>query len=83
MNLPLLPQDKANHAVYGAAAAAIGLCFSWKAGVALCMLVAIGKEVYDWWSNRNGGHHKVELADTLATMAGGALVLAPQIVRGA
>lgn len=80
MNLPSLPQDKANHAVYGAAiACAASLILSpwW----ALLIVVAFGvlKEVSDWWQNRKGGHHGVELLDALATIAGGALVLLPQL----
>ena len=82
MSLPVLPQDKANHAVYGAALAAIGTCHSPVAGAVLCAAFAVGKEVYDWWDNQHGGHHGVEVGDALATMFGGTLVLLPWVVKG-
>jgi hypothetical protein len=81
VNLPLLPQDKANHAVYGAAIAAVGLCYSLEVGAGLCVFFAVGKEISDWWLNRRGGNHGVEIADAAATIFGGALVLLPQVLR--
>ena len=71
MNLPQLPQDKANHFVYGAV-----LCASchWAFGpyaLLVVAVVAIGKEVYDVYSKTGHG----EKADALWTIAGGALVL--------
>ena len=80
MNLPILPQDKANHAVYGAAIAATVSFYSpwWALGAVTA--VAVGKELSDWWQNRKGGAHGIELADAVATVAGGLLVLAPQLV---
>lgn len=82
MNLPVLPQDKANHVVYGTALTAIGMCYSPVAGAVLCAAFAVGKEVYDWWDNQHGGRHGVELNDALATMSGGAIVLLPWVVKG-
>jgi hypothetical protein len=81
VNLPILAQDKANHAVYGAAVTAIVSCHSALAGAAVCVFFAVGKEAFDWWQNKRGGNHGVEFADTLATLFGGALVLLPQFVR--
>ena len=71
MNFPQLPQDKANHFVYGAV-----LCASchWAIGpyaLLVVAVVAIGKEVYDVYSKTGHG----EKADALWTIAGGALVL--------
>ena len=77
MNLPVLPQDKANHAVYGAVIAAIVSLV----GLPLALLVvagfALGKEVYDWRQNK-----QPEVMDALATVCGGLLVLAPQFING-
>lgn len=77
MNLPVLPQDKANHAVYGAVIAAIVSLV----GLPLALLVvagfAIGKEVYDWRQNK-----PYEVMDAVATVCGGLLVLAPQFING-
>ena len=71
MSLPQLPQDKANHFVYGAV-----LCASchWAIGpyaLLVVAAVAIGKEVYDVYSKTGHG----EKADALWTIVGGALVL--------
>ena len=76
MNLPVLPQDKANHAIYGAVIAAIVSVV----GLPLALLVvagfAIGKEVYDWRQNK-----QPEMLDAVATVCGGLLVLAPQFIN--
>jgi hypothetical protein len=83
VNLPLIPQDKANHAVYGAAIACVVSIFfgPYWALLAVCA-VAVLKEVSDWWQNKHGGSHGVELLDAAATIAGGALVLLPQLLKG-
>lgn len=73
MNLPTLPADKANHAVYGAALACIGGLHSVALGALLCVAFAVGKEIYDRVSKRGNP----ELLDAVATLAGGALVLLP------
>ena len=87
MNLPIIPQDKANHYVYGsviaifagAAAEQIGL------SVLLVILCSIGaaalfgaaKELIDLYKNRKAQAagapkvHGVEIADFLVTVAGG------------
>ena len=71
MNLPQLPQDKANHALYGALICA---SLNWAIGpyaLLVVAAVAIGKEVYDVYSKTGNG----EKADALWTIVGGALVL--------
>ncbi len=73
MKLPQLPQDKANHLAYGAALACTGAFVSPIVGAALCAGFGIGKEIYDRVSKR--GEPSVQ--DVIATLAGGALVLAP------
>lgn len=82
MNLPVLAQDKANHVVYGAVATAAVSVYDMATAAAVVVLLAVGKELSDWWQNRKGGSHGVELWDAVATVAGGALVLLPQLVKG-
>lgn len=88
MPLPSLPQDKANHVVYGAAvglvAYATSLALHGPHPVAVSMTVvavmAVLKEVNDWRLNlaaKRAGFkppHGVELMDAVATLAGGAVV---------
>ena len=71
MNLPQLPQDKANHFVYGAV-----LCASchWAIGpwaLAVVCVAAIGKELYD----QSSGKGCPEIWDAAWTIIGGGLVL--------
>jgi hypothetical protein len=76
MKLPTLPADKANHFVYGAVIAALGLMVhSPEAGAMACLIFAVGKEAAD----RISGAGNPELADALATVAGGAAVLLPAL----
>jgi hypothetical protein len=76
MNLPQLDRDKANHFVYGALIAAVGaLAHSPEVGAIACAVFAVGKEVLD--RVRKTG--TPELADALATVAGGAAVLLPAL----
>lgn len=73
MNLPALPADKANHVAYGAALACIGAFHSVLAGALLCVAFAVIWEVVQ--KVRKKGH--ASGWDALATVGGGALVLAP------
>ena len=89
MNLPLVPPDKAQHFIYGAVIAFVGVLIAVMAlhknqyallcGAGLCAAFAFGKEAMDWYQNRKAGvkMHGVEFLDALATIAGGAFVLAP------
>lgn len=79
MNLPSLPQDKANHLAYGAALAClVALLAGPIAASAVCTAFAVGKELRDWWS----GLGNPELLDALATMGGGACVVLPLWLAG-
>lgn len=79
MNLPMLPQDKANHFVYGAVIYmfAVLLLLSPLQALALVAVVGFGKEAADafvnWRTTGNPmqGPHGVEAGDVLATFLGG------------
>jgi len=86
MALPSLPQDKANHVVYGAGIAVVAGYVAYVlhlpvAGVGLGAAVVFGalKEALDYYQNlqlTKAGQsptHGVEFNDFLATSAGGAL----------
>lgn len=82
MSLPSLPQDKANHFVYGALVAAPPASF-FDPAIALIavVVVGVGKEALDWWQNQRGGKHGVEVMDAVATVCGGLAVIAPQFLK--
>ena len=96
MNLPMLPADKANHALYGAlvflaaaaAAAAAGLHHAAPIGMAASVVAAVLKEGADYLANRRAlaSHskplHGVDVLDALATAAGGALCWAAVLLVG-
>ena len=75
--LPMIPHDKANHVVYGAAAAAVGCLHSVEAGAILCAVLGVGKEIYDRLSRKG----VPDIMDAVATLAGGAIVCIPLWVR--
>jgi hypothetical protein len=88
MFLPNLPQDKANHAFWGAVLAC-GLSFvNIELAIVAVIAAAILKEASDALINYRStgnpmqGPHGVELFDALATITGGALVLIPQCLKG-
>ena len=87
MNLPELPLDKANHAVYGAAIGCVVSFYNPTLAAAVVAALAVLKEASDAFLNYRAtgnwrtGPHGVELNDALATMFGGALVLLPQLVK--
>jgi hypothetical protein len=65
--LPLIPQDKANHFIYGIIIYfIINLVFGIIAGVSVGVVAAIGKEIYD------GRHinHTADWKDAAYTIAG-------------
>lgn len=82
--LPVIPQDKANHAVYGAVIFNIALPFtSALLALAAVAALAVAKEAVDWLRNRRARQaglpapHGVEPLDALATLAGGAACFLP------
>lgn len=87
MNLPELPLDKANHALYGAGIACAVSFYSPEVAASVVGAAAVLKEASDAWLNYRAtgnwrtGPHGVELNDALATMFGGVLVLLPQLVK--
>ena len=88
MPLPLVPQDKANHAIYGAVialavyAVTLALLVPYAALVGLCAAVGMGlaKEALDRWQNLQASRagqpppHGVEFWDFAATSLGGCAV---------
>jgi hypothetical protein len=94
MNLPFLPQDKANHLAYGAAIFSVVLLlahfFYPDVQIAIAGLtvvfVAFAKEANDarinWQSTGNPLHgpHGVELLDALATVFGGFIAALPMFI---
>ena len=88
MSLPVDPQDKANHAIYGAIIFLLALAILRRPDVAYGLVVAaaVGKEVLDWLSNQRAikagltPTHGVEWFDALATCAGGAVPLLARMI---
>lgn len=82
MVIPLIPQDKANHFIYGAVVAFIvSLVVSPVLALAATAVVAVGKELSDWYQNTKGGSHGVEGLDAVATIIGGVMVVLPQLIN--
>ena len=91
MSLPMLPQDKANHVVYGAVTALVVILACWLVGnphwllasLIAVVIVAIGKEAVDRLRNAKAEEaglppkHGVEWMDVVATLAGGLMVVLP------
>jgi len=66
--IPQLPQDKANHALYGLAIfIAFGFAFGAIAGLVAATLIGAAKEVYDRVSKKGCP----DVFDLVATAAGG------------
>lgn len=88
MTLPIIPQDKANHAIYGAVVFCVVFALTHRVPVAaaVVVLVAIGKEIADRLANRRAAKaglpapHGVEVMDAVATCAGGALAALPLLI---
>jgi hypothetical protein len=90
MKLPQLPQDKANHVIYGmvicfivsmALALIIPKIHASLVGLLVTMMAAGGKEYLDLRANQKAiaagqsATHGVELGDFIATIAGGLVIL--------
>jgi hypothetical protein len=86
--LPNLPQDKANHAIWGAIlafgvyviASVLGIAFAAELGLLAAVGAAIAKEVTDKLANIKAAKlglpapHGVEVYDAVATIAGGLII---------
>jgi hypothetical protein len=78
MTLPQLPQDKANHFIYGLLIFGVVGLYSPLAGLIAAVVAAAAKEASDAYINYRAtgsvfkGPHGFELWDFLATSAGGA-----------
>ena len=74
--IPVIPQDKANHFVYGTLLGAIScLAFGPILSIAITFLVGFGKEVWD----KVSGTGTCDLIDLIVTMIGGMVVILPII----
>lgn len=90
LEMPMLPQDKANHAIYGAGLALIAAVVGSHAfglpgapvALGVAALAGAVKEASDYLANRlSGVHlHDVEFLDFLATTCGGAVVAASTLL---
>ena len=88
MNLPQLPPDKANHALYGALIFNVAFFASHSLLISsvVVAVIAVAKELSDavinWRATGDPMHgpHGVELMDAVATCLGGILVALPLIV---
>lgn len=83
--LPVIPQDKANHFVYGAVIFTVAYVLFTIAGLPALPIAAgavvgfaVGKEVYDKMHKEN---HTPDIKDALATMAGGFVVALPLLIN--
>jgi hypothetical protein len=91
MNLPQLPTDKANHAIYGAVIFDACFLLTRSLLVSLCVMavIAVFKEVSDAFINWRAtgdamhGPHGVEFLDAAATCFGGILVALPLVLMRA
>lgn len=67
--MPQLPQDKANHVIYGLLAFCVVGLITPIYGLIATVIVGLVKEIFDYISNKG----TVEVVDFLATSAGGFL----------
>lgn len=68
MNMPLIPQDKANHFIYGLVIfLLVGLSFGAIPGLAAAALIGMVKEIYD----KVSGKGTPDVYDFVATVVGG------------
>ena len=75
--LPMLPHDKANHAIYGAGFGLLGAIGAWHLGftpwmfaLGLSAIAGVAKEIAD----KLGDTGTPSVPDALATVAGGVVV---------
>jgi hypothetical protein len=79
MNLPHLPQDKANHFIYGAVITSTISCFK-PVSIAflVCIAIALAKEIYDLISEKG----TPEFTDFIFTVVGSSTTAIPLWYRG-
>ena len=76
MTLPLIPQDKANHFVYGNILCfVLNLFFIPTATIITIFVLALGKEIYDYVSKKG----TPEIMDIVWTMIGVSTTIITQI----
>lgn len=70
MNLPMIPQDKANHMIYGLVIFTVpAVLFTALVGLGVCVIAAFSKELYDL---QHKDSHTPDIYDAIWTIAGGA-----------
>lgn len=92
--LPVIPEDKANHIIYGACVAGVTLaiCAGVKrpdlgplSGLSAAFIAGCLGELSDWWNNRKAtkaglpAAHSVDPEDIVATVIGGVFVAAVSV----
>ena len=76
MKLPQIPQDKANHFIYGFVIYIIAtLMFSNLISLCIVLIVALGKEAYD--SKHKGS---VEVLDVIATLSPALILFIKELI---
>lgn len=71
MNLPLIPQDKANHFIYGLVIfMVVAILLTPVIGLGACTVAAFGKEVYDL---QHKDRHTPDIYDAIWTIIGGTI----------
>lgn len=71
MNLPMLPQDKANHMIYGLIIFTVtAILFDAVIGLGICSIAAFSKELYDL---QHKDRHTPDIYDAIWTIVGGML----------
>tara|TARA_Y100000389_G_C17341930_1_gene453828 strand:- start:401 stop:652 length:252 start_codon:yes stop_codon:yes gene_type:complete len=71
MKLPIIPQDKANHTLYGIAIFFLtALITNIWIGLVASTLFGVIKEIYDYF---NKEHHSSDIWDLIATICGGVI----------
>lgn len=83
--LPVVPQDKANHFLYGAVIFSAVYVVAFFAALPALPIAAgavvgigVGKEIYD---RRNKETHTPDIKDALATVAGGVVCAIPLLCK--
>jgi hypothetical protein len=71
MKLPMLPQDKANHFIYGLIIfAVVAIISNAMFGLGVCTIAAFAKELYDL---QHVDRHTPDIYDAIWTIAGGVI----------